>query len=211
MIRPLRFGAAMASGSALLVALAAQPALAGGRSPADRVAGPSFSASPSAATTATAAPAPGPAYVGWNPAACATGGFGPLEVDAGLNVVVPGQATICGKWAGKYAFTVVAFRPDRDVAFAFPTGLRPYAETGPTEVRAAFVTPPGVGSTGVCLMRSTTVRLACLAVDVDAQHRITARPVATDDPLVARPVSYQGDAVSPDPGSGFCATCVDLP
>jgi len=210
MIRRLRAAAAFAAGSALLIALAAQPTLAGSRSPADRVAGPSLSAAPTPVTTATATPTPAAPYREWFPAACATGGFGTLEVDADLNVVIPGQATVCGKWAGKYAFTVVAFRPDRDVAFAFSSRLRPYAQTGPTAVRAAFVTPPGAGSTGVCLMRSTTVRIACLAIDVDSQHRSTARPIAGDDPLVTRPVIYQDDALSPEPGSGFCATCVGL-
>jgi hypothetical protein len=88
--------------------------------------------------------------------------------------------------------------------------LRPYAVTGPTAIRAGFVTPPAVGSTGVCLLRSTTARIACLAIDVDAQHEVTARPLSTDDPLVSKPVLYQDDALSPEPGTGFCATCVGL-
>jgi hypothetical protein len=208
MIRPLRSGAAIAAivaGSALSVVLAAAPTLAGGRSPA----GPMTGLTPAA--TASAVPAWAPPYRDWMPAACATGDFGPLEVDAQLNVIIPAQATICGKWAAKYSFTVVAFRPDRDVAFAFSSGLRPYAESGPTAVRAAFVTPPTVGSTGVCLMRSSHVRIACLSVDVDAQHGISSRPLPIDDPLVTRPVLYQDDALSPHPGSSFCATCVGLP
>ncbi|MFJ6195517.1 hypothetical protein [Micromonospora sp. NPDC092111] len=214
MIRQLRSAATLAAGSALLVALAAAPTLAGSRAPAATDTGrtaahltvdPSLSATPTPATTAT----PGP-YREWIPASCATGGFDPLEVDAQLNVVIPGQVTLCGRWAGKYAFTVVAFRPDRELAFAFSSRLRSYDPTGPTPVRAAFVTPPAVGSTGICLMRSSTVRIACLAVDVDAQYRITSRPLPVDDPLVTKPVLYQDDALSPEPGSGFCATCVGL-
>lgn len=210
MIRHLRSIAALAAGSALLVALAAQPTLAGGASPADLTASPGLSAVPTPVGTAPTTAAPGPPYREWIPAHCATGGFGALEVDADLNVVIPAQATICEGWAAKYSFTVVAFHPDRDVAFAFSSRLRPYERSGPTAVRAAFVTMPGVGSTGVCLMRGATSRIACLAVDVDARQRITARPIPVDDPSVTKPVIYQDDALSPEPGSGFCATCVGI-
>ncbi|MGX6605967.1 hypothetical protein ACWKSP_28140 [Micromonosporaceae bacterium Da 78-11] len=181
----------LAAGVALLVTLTATPA----------------PAQPLGAAPIPAATVP---YRNWNPAPCVTGGLGPLEIDADRNVVIPGQATNCGIPATKYSFTVVAFRPDRDLAFAFSSRLRPYAGTGPTEVRAAFVTPPAAGSTAVCLMRSTTVRIACLAVDVDPQYAITSRPLGTDDPAVSKPVLYQDDALSPEPGSNFCATCVGL-
>ena len=213
MNRHQRSAAALAAGSALLVTLMAIPTLASsrasaadtGRTAGHLAVGPSLSASPIPATTTTPSE-----YREWIPAYCATGSFDPLEIDAQLNVVIPGQATICSTWAEKYSFTVVVFRPDRDTAFAFSSRLRSYLPTGPSPVRAAFVTPPAVGSTGVCLMRSTTERIACLAIDVDAQHRVTSRPLPTNDPLVTKPVSYQDDALKPEPGAGFCATCVGL-
>lgn len=161
--------------------------------------------------TLAVAPAPASAFSPWNAAPCATGGFGPLEFDDHQTAILPGQVTICGRWASKYAFTAVSFRPDRNLGLAFTSHLRPYAEAGPTPVRAAFVSPPAVGSTGVCLMRSTTDRIACLAVDTDSQYRITARPIRVDDPLVTKPVLYQDDSLSPGTGDMYCATCVSLP
>ena len=160
-----------------------------------------------AATPASAA-AP---YRNWYATSCATGGFDPVDIGAGGNLVIPAQVTNCGIQASKYAFTVVSFRADRELAFAFSSGLRPYAVQGPAEVNAAFVTRPAAGTTGVCLMRSTTARIACLAVDVGAHDQITTRPLSTEDPLVTKPVLFQDDALSPEPGTSFCATCVSLP
>ncbi|WP_329101734.1 hypothetical protein OG792_21890 [Micromonospora sp. NBC_01699] len=209
MIRHLRSvvaAAALAAGAALLVALAPTPTLAGDRPQVGPMLLPSFSASP----LPTASPEPEEPYIPWGAAPCATGSLGPVEVDAQHNVTIPGQATICGTWAAKYSFTVVAFPSNRAFGHAFASNLRPYAQTGPTPVRAAFITPPAVGSTGVCLMRGVDARIVCLAVDVDAQHQITSRPVATNDPLVAKPVLYDGGANQPEPGTGFCATCVGI-
>jgi hypothetical protein len=182
MIRRLRPIVALAAGCALLINLAAAPA--------------------AASTTP---------YHPWYAAPCATGGFGQLEIDAQNNAIIPGEVTICGRWDTKYSFTVVAFRPDRDFALAFSTNLRSFAQTGPTTVRAGFVTPPSVGTTAICLMRSVYDRVACLAVDVDAQYRITSRPLSTGDPLVTKAVIYQDDVLSPGPIQGHCATCVSLP
>lgn len=89
--------------------------------------------------------------------------------------------------------------------------LRHYEPDEPTVVQAAFGTVPTRSPVGVCLMRSANVRLACIRLDIAADAEMIATPLPTDDPLVDRPVQYVDDALHPEPGTGFCATCLNLP
>jgi hypothetical protein len=156
-------------------------------------------------------PAPTAEPVRWHDGRCATGAIGPLERDAQNRVIMPAVIALCGPWLAKYSFTMVAFRADRPTTLAYGSRLRHYRPDEPTTVRATFQTVPARGPVGVCLMRSPAVRLACIRLDIPANQQMTATPLPVDDPLVNRPVVYVDDAPEPVPGSGFCATCLDIP
>jgi hypothetical protein len=154
-------------------------------------------------------PQPSSTTVDWVAAPCATGQFGTPEVDAEHHVLVPAEITNCGVYKPSFRFTVVSFRPTYPVAFAFSTQLRPYQPTGPTSVQVALVSPAQPGPVGICLVRSPTVRVACLKLTYTAAYQVTWEPLAIDDPLVTKPVVVVDEAPG-DPG-GYCVTCIWLP
>ncbi|MFI7545493.1 hypothetical protein [Actinoplanes sp. NPDC049599] len=193
--------AAVVAAAILLISAAVRPASA-------EVTAPSPAAS-RAYGAMTPAPTPTTRPVRWNDGGCATGSIGPLERDAQNHVMIPAEIALCRPWLAKYAFTVVAFRADRP-PLAVASRLRRYEPGEPTVVRAAFHTVPTWSPVGVCLMRSADVRLACLRLDIAADGEMVAAPLPTDDPLVNRPVHYVDDSGDPEPGAGFCATCLGL-
>jgi hypothetical protein len=180
---------------------------------------------PVAATTATAATVPAPLasvtpitpvpttsslpYVPWYAFSCATGTIGALTVADGRALLAV-SATPCTPAATKFTFGVVTFRY-LGSAIATPDNLGPYASSGPSELTAyldfnSLMTGPTVD---VCVMRSAYVRLACVSVEVGVTGPVAVTPIGVDDPLVNRPVEYNGYLI-PMPPDPACATCVHL-
>jgi hypothetical protein len=215
--------AMIALGSATL-ALAAPVALDGPASARPHVAPAAIPTAPASAAPVLAAATPTATSTGvsvsptasiptvyWITAPCATGGFGEMTVDRRQHAFLPLSVTLCSTYKSKFSFAVVAFRPDWSFALATPGNLRPYAQSGPASVVADLDLNPGfpLPTVGVCILSSSTVRVACVRVDTTDGGVTTATPVDVDDPLVNRPVVYNGDLmpVPPDPE---CGTCLGL-
>lgn len=200
--------AMIAWGSALLaLTLVALGALDG---PA--AAQPYAAATPIVASTgATVSPIPTTPSIYWIAAPCATGSFGQLTVDHRPHAFLPVSVTLCSAYKSKFSFAVVAFRPDRSFELATPGNLRPYAENSPAGVVADLDLRPGypLPTVGVCVMRSPTDRLACVRIGTTDDGVTTATPIGVDDPLVDRPVDYNGDLM-PAPPDPDCGTCLSL-
>jgi hypothetical protein len=173
---------------------------------------------PAARMTVTLAPdpsfspvtaSPSPATPLWGAAPCAAGEFTGLEADELRNTVLSASVSLCGPWATKYSFTVVAFRPSHPVAFASTAYLRPYNQVGPTPVRGGIAAAPISGELGVCLMRSQTARMACVRLTFHLSEPTTMLPIPVDDPLVSKPVILLVETPPPHPW-GFCGSCLPI-
>ena len=145
----------------------------------------------------------------WIEAPCATAAFTEVQTDAARNTVLSGQVEICSYYKPQSAFTLVAFKPDFDTAFAYEYGLVPHQPAGPQEVRGAIQSAPSSGTIGVCVMRGARNRIACVRLTFHLTEQTTMEPIPVDDQLVNKPVTLILDEAQP--GEGFCGSCVDLP
>jgi hypothetical protein len=166
---------------------------------------------PAAATVTprpTLSPVPG---VIWPNAGCATGGFDAIRADEQGRVILPATITLCSRWSPGLRFTMVEFRAARP-ALALASQLRPYAPEGPTPVSGALILNPAITSVvGICLMRGTADRVACVRLDTTPDYHTSATPIDVADPLVDRAAVFVNDLLDPLPPSDFCGTCVQFP
>lgn len=144
----------------------------------------------------------------WISAFCATGKFTTIATDAYGQVSLRGQVTTCEPYVANSAFTLVAFHPDKTSAYAYSNGLVPYQPSGPTRFSGLFRSVPSPRHVGVCAMRATSARIACVRVTWPADGPATMEPIPTTDPLVRLPVTYVDEKDLPH---GFCGSCLDHP
>jgi hypothetical protein len=150
-------------------------------------------------------------YVPWYPFSCATGTLGALTVVGG-HPAVSASVTPCAPTAAKHSFGIVGFRADWPSALAEPGNLQPYASSGATDLTVLldYAAPVTVPAFGVCLMLNQDTRLACVRVDLSVTGVTAVTPIGVDDPLVDRPVIYNGYVfwAGTDPA---CGNCVSFP
>jgi|tagenome__1003787_1003787.scaffolds.fasta_scaffold20942138_2 hypothetical protein len=142
----------------------------------------------------------------WTTAGCATGTIGPATSDPTWFVQVPATATACAGHDPAATFTLVAFRPADTAGMAYASEMQPYAASGPAPVTGVYQATYWTRTIGMCVVRDTADRLACIRIDMGADGAVTTA-IAADDPLVAKPIKYYDDRAMPK-HNGFCATCV---
>jgi hypothetical protein len=148
---------------------------------------------------------PPPITAAWFATPCATGEIDP-PVFAANYLFVTAEITNCGPDWSMHRFALVAFRADRPAARAYYGQLRPYLVDAPTPVSAYTYGLIEPGELGICLMRTIAAPVACLRVTIDADLDMTWEPLATNDPLVTKPIILFDEGTIGDPG-GFCGTC----
>jgi hypothetical protein len=165
-----------------------------------------------AATTPEVTLAPTkPPITAWIPALCATGRFIDVTVVEYGWHALRGDLTRCSPYPTNAMFTLVTFNHGNDVEVVYSSRLRWYQPSGRTPFQGLFTSEPSAGEVGVCAMRTTTDRIACVRVSFPATGPVTMESIPTTDPLVDTPVVYvHGDDPTPPPG-GFCGTCLHLP
>jgi len=201
----IRMGTTVVALAATMVMASVPLAFGGTAAPAPSPSAPLVVASPVPTPTS----APSPTAPQWIAAACATGEFTGVETDAERNTVVSATVSICGTHKEKFSFTLAAFLPGRPVSVVSPYDLRPYRPDGPTPVRGGLRSAPSSGEMGVCSLRSSTVRVACVRLTFTLTGPTTMEPISVDDPLVATAVVSVDPAVPAENG-GFCGSCVAL-
>lgn len=141
----------------------------------------------------------------WGPTApCATATIADAEPD-GRWVVLFGEATWCDRYVPLSEFAVVSFHPEQATGVVYPYSWRRYSETGSRPFGAGVLGTGGSGerTAGVCVLASPHRRLACAQVTYTPGGGALVRPIATDDPLVTKPVS-----ISPhQTGTPNCGGC----
>jgi hypothetical protein len=80
--------------------------------------------------------------------------------------------------------------------------MQAYAATAPTVFSATA--PLSSEDMGICVITDYEVRIACVRIGRDARGRLAAVPLATDDPLVDRPVRF---VPKESEGGGRCGGC----
>jgi hypothetical protein len=160
------------------------------------------------ASGATVSQVPGPAI--WPRVPCATGSLGAASTED-ARVLLPASLSLCSAYKTDYRFTAVEFPAGYPVAFAYQSRLLPFEPTGPTSVTADLTRPAPGQPLGVCLMTSTSTRVACVRVDTSTDWQVTVTPLSTDDPAVATAQVVETDDGSAQPIDPFCGTCLELP
>jgi hypothetical protein len=135
---------------------------------------------------AVAADPPSPGE--WGGADCASGSLDGFEMH-NRDLVLYGTATRCGDDETAATFGVAFFRADAQMGGVYGTGVRWYSPHG--QLRAFGVQGPRTPATwGACVMRDSTVRLACgVLAPSPIRPGWSYTPVPLDHPLVAKPVS----------------------
>lgn len=156
-------------------------------------------------------PMPSSNTIQWITAPCANAEFGSVEHEPQLGLFISASARTCPPYKPGSAVAVATYRDDRAYSFVHGSNLVPYSPTGDTSmrilIRAATLRP----GQGVCLIRTDAVRLVCGRTIAGPESAMTVEPIPVDDPLVDRPVIFDGNSRpegEPMPG---CATCVEAP
>jgi hypothetical protein len=163
-----------------------------------------------AVTVAALAGVPGVARATtvWVPASCATGSFDPVTVDGAGHYFLPAHVMLCEPYQARFNYTVVLFRTGGVLPMTTGADLQSYRAAGATTVTADVLPAQPTPLFGVCLMRSVTVRTACVRVDTAADGGVTSTPISVDDTLVAEQVLFFEKAPVNNPN--YCATCLSL-
>jgi hypothetical protein len=115
--------------------------------------------------------------------------------------------TICSPFNAHFRYALVLFRPGQISAGVSPHQLSPYAASGPSDRLVDVMLRRPEPEFGLCLMPDLRTRAACVRVEIAPDGTATSVPIAADDPLVAKPVSYINE-VLPGPPDNYCGTCV---
>ncbi|MEJ3743859.1 hypothetical protein WEI85_11270 [Actinomycetes bacterium KLBMP 9797] len=197
--------------AALAGALAIAVVTAVGAAGVGRSAFAAVTATPTGLTTSTPLPSPStvPAARQWTPASCATGQFTGFTTEANGQLTLLGDATLCGGYRDKFAFTLVVFKPSQVTAFAYSSALLEYEPEGATPFQAVMRVPPPSGEVGVCVMRGPTAAMACVRLTFAVGEPAVLEPIPVTDPLVRKPVLFVLDTPrSPDPECGACVRLI---
>ncbi|GLI03607.1 hypothetical protein [Phytohabitans aurantiacus] len=174
-------------------------------------AGPVDQAFAAAAAVPSLTPAPTkPSTNAWIPAFCATGRFIDITVVEYGWHALRGDLTRCSQYPTEAMFTLVTFNHGNDVEVVYRDRLRWYQPSGRSPFQGLFTSEPSAGEVGVCAMRTTRDRIACVRVSFPTTGPATIESIPTTDPLVDTPVVYVPEDGPPPPG-GFCGSCLHLP
>lgn len=120
------------------------------------------------------------------------------------HVVVYGAAALCPATptAPGTQFALAIYVPGAELGLATSTEFRMFAPVGSSRPFGIGV-PRVEGRYGLCVVRATNARLACVELTYTDRHGARITPISTEDQLVRRPVDVRFQTVT-WPNCGGC-------
>jgi hypothetical protein len=136
----------------------------------------------------------------WIFAKCGKGGFTTAQNGGEENVVVLGSAAFCGLHILNSSFGVAVYRNGQQTTTVLSSALRKFPLLGSRAFSIEVSDDPGVF--GVCLVASTTIKIACGRVEFDESGYVEFTTIQPTDALVNARIT--GSEIAVDPRCGAC-------
>jgi hypothetical protein len=144
----------------------------------------------------------------WKAPECAIGDLTGAHWDANGAVVVSGAAYACGNVVDGSMFGIALYHVDKPEPRPFAVIPNARYFTGHDKRDFDIAAFDGSRKEVVCLVADAEYRLACAVITAHNGSPVTVTPLATDDPLVSRPVKFGlKDPAEPTDPTNACATC----
>ncbi|MDG4786096.1 hypothetical protein O7626_09180 [Micromonospora sp. WMMD1102] len=159
------------------------------------------------ASSLAASPATAADPLVWERIACTSGSIETATLDEtndGDFLALAGQLDCTQEKTGA-TFGYAIYEPGFAHGLVYMSHLRPYANVGVSPFSERKRLPFGTVDFAICVVTDYLVRIECVRVVWDQlDHRLEARPLDTEDPLVARMIRLVPPDWAPRPVCGHC-------